>query len=142
MNIMPLEFTLTERVLKSLSAEFCKMARDVFGVTSVELALCHHSDTYFEVPLLILKNLFAFLPRLHAVSRHKISNRNIAVTRICEKGGGCCDVYSGEHQGRFGCSGVKKNFLSFNPCTRRDLATIQTRSSHLTVHIEYYFISS
>lgn len=142
MNIMPLEFTLTERVLKSLSKEFCTMARVVFGAPSVEFALCHHSDTYFEVPLLILKNHFASLTRPHAVLRHEISNRNTAVALICGKGGGCYEVYSGKNQGRFGCSGVKKTFLLFKPGTRRDLATIQTRSSHLPVHTEYYLILS
>lgn len=66
----------------------------------MELALCHHSNIYFEVPLLIFKNVFASLPRLHVVSRHKFSNRNTAVARICEKGGGSYDVYSGKNQGQ------------------------------------------
>jgi hypothetical protein len=79
------------------------------GVSNVELVFCHHSDTYFEVPLLILKKLFALLLRLHTVTCRKISNRNIGVARIFEKGGGCYEVYSGKNQGRFGCSGAKKN---------------------------------
>jgi hypothetical protein len=108
----------------------------------VDLALFHQPDTYFEVPLLILKNVFASLPRLHDVSRHKINNRNIAVARICGMGGGCYDVYSGKTQGGFECSGVKKNVLLFKPGTGRDLAIIHTRSSHLPVHIEYHLILS
>jgi len=43
---------------------------------------------------------------------------------------------------RLGCPGVKKNFLLLKPLTGRDLATLQTRSFYLTVHIEYYLILS